>query len=310
MSDWTKPVVTSTYTNYTSELDGRLDDLALGLDPATSSPTGMPTNSIRYSSASSRWEIWNGATWGILSSLYAINISGNAATATNGVVTTGSYSNPTWITALAWSKITGAPTTRAGYGITDVPTVTGTGASGTWSINVTGSAGSATSATNSTNVSTANEAADTTCFIAFVTAGSGNLPLKTRTNLTYNASTNIMSITDVTILSDETLKMDWIPFTPGVISRIAKAKRGSFGWRDSKQRQVGVSAQDWQKAVPEMVDKGADGKLRISQSGTLAIVAEMAAAMERMRYRHNLALVIACIVGGVLTILPWVVRQL
>ena len=35
------------------------------------------------------------------------SISGNAGTVTNGVVTTGSYSNPTWITSLAGSKITG-----------------------------------------------------------------------------------------------------------------------------------------------------------------------------------------------------------
>lgn len=55
----------------------------------------------------------------------------------------------------SWSNITsGKPTTLAGYGITDAytkaesdskyPTKTGTGASGTWSINVTGNAGSAT----------------------------------------------------------------------------------------------------------------------------------------------------------------------
>ena len=36
----------------------------------------------------------------------------------NVVVTTGSYSNPAWITALAWTKITGAPSNI----------VTGTGA--------------------------------------------------------------------------------------------------------------------------------------------------------------------------------------
>lgn len=30
-----------------------------------------------------------------------------------------SYSNPAWITALAWSKLTGTPTTLSGYGITD-----------------------------------------------------------------------------------------------------------------------------------------------------------------------------------------------
>lgn len=31
----------------------------------------------------------------------------------------GSYANPTWITSLAWSKITSTPTTLAGYGIVD-----------------------------------------------------------------------------------------------------------------------------------------------------------------------------------------------
>jgi hypothetical protein len=35
------------------------------------------------------------------------NVSGNAGTVTNGVYTTGSYSDPSWITALAGSKITG-----------------------------------------------------------------------------------------------------------------------------------------------------------------------------------------------------------
>jgi GDSL-like Lipase/Acylhydrolase family len=31
----------------------------------------------------------------------------------------GTYANPTWISSLAWSKITGTPTTLSGYGITD-----------------------------------------------------------------------------------------------------------------------------------------------------------------------------------------------
>lgn len=38
---------------------------------------------------------------------WTIDITGNAATVTNGVVTTGTYSNPTWITELAGSKING-----------------------------------------------------------------------------------------------------------------------------------------------------------------------------------------------------------
>jgi hypothetical protein len=37
-----------------------------------------------------------------------INITGNAASVTNGVTTTGSYNNPTWITGIAGSKVSGA----------------------------------------------------------------------------------------------------------------------------------------------------------------------------------------------------------
>lgn len=59
--------------------------------------------------------------------------SGNAATATN----------------VAWTGITGKPTTLVGYGINGdianyAPSLTGSGASGTWGINVTGNAATAT----------------------------------------------------------------------------------------------------------------------------------------------------------------------
>jgi hypothetical protein len=37
----------------------------------------------------------------------SVNITGNAGTVTNGVYTTGSYANPSWITSLDGSKITG-----------------------------------------------------------------------------------------------------------------------------------------------------------------------------------------------------------
>lgn len=47
------------------------------------------------------------------------DITGNAGTVTNGLYSTGSYANPAWLTSLAWSKITGTPTTLAGYSISD-----------------------------------------------------------------------------------------------------------------------------------------------------------------------------------------------
>lgn len=36
------------------------------------------------------------------------------------VLTSGSYANPSWITSLGWSKVTSTPTTFAGYGISDI----------------------------------------------------------------------------------------------------------------------------------------------------------------------------------------------
>lgn len=83
MADHSKPALTDLYTNYTSNIKGRLDDIAKGMDPATidPDPTNVPTNTIRWSSVSGKWEKYNGASWVDLTATYAINISGNAATA-------------------------------------------------------------------------------------------------------------------------------------------------------------------------------------------------------------------------------------
>ncbi len=107
MADHLKPTVTSTYSNFVSELDARFDDLAVGLDPAVTSATNVPTNSQRWSSASNKWQKYNGTSWGDLAAIYSISISGNAGTVTNGIYTSGSYANPSWITSLSGSKITG-----------------------------------------------------------------------------------------------------------------------------------------------------------------------------------------------------------
>lgn len=197
MADHLKPTLTSNYSSFVTELDGRFDDLAVGLDPAVTTATNVPTNSIRWSSAVNKWQKYNGTSWADLTTTYGISISGNSATVTNGVYTTGSYANPTWITSLAGSKITGDIAGNAGsatklatarningvafdgtaaisinlnnsvtfnnggagsasgatfnggsavtisYNTVGAPSTTGTNASGTWGINISGNAATA-----------------------------------------------------------------------------------------------------------------------------------------------------------------------
>lgn len=49
----------------------------------------------------------------------AFNLSANRTWTVGDLLASASYSNPSFIASLAWSKITGTPTTVAGYGITD-----------------------------------------------------------------------------------------------------------------------------------------------------------------------------------------------
>lgn len=110
------------------------------------------------------------STGGNATGTWNISILGNAATVTNGVVTTGSYANPSWITSLAASKLTGAvAVANGGTGATDagtaqtnlnVPSRTGAGASGTWGINISGNAATATSATSAATATNATNAAN------------------------------------------------------------------------------------------------------------------------------------------------------
>lgn len=88
----------------------------------------------------------------------AQDLSANRSWTVGDVRTDGSYANPSWITSLAWSKITGTPTTRAGYGITDVPLTDGTGASGTWGINISGNAATVTNGVYTTTYNTLGDA--------------------------------------------------------------------------------------------------------------------------------------------------------
>lgn len=185
MANHNLPTQSSTYVNFVTELDARFDDLCLGLDPARTTMTNLPTNSVGWSSAGNKWQRWTGSAWADLAATYAISISGNSATATqlqntrtiNGVSFNGTanISVPTQnsITftntggAVAGTTFNGSSARTISYETVGAPSTTGVGASGTWAINITGNAGTAgafqtartingTNFDGSANITTAN----------------------------------------------------------------------------------------------------------------------------------------------------------
>lgn len=68
---------------------------------------------------------FTGLGTGLTGTASSLSIGGNAATVTNGVYTSSSYTNPSWITSLAWSKITGAPSFLTSITSSDVTTALG-----------------------------------------------------------------------------------------------------------------------------------------------------------------------------------------
>jgi hypothetical protein len=170
MANHNLPTLTSTYANFVTEMDARMDDISIGFDPALTTATNIATGTIRWVSASSKWEKWSGVSWADLASTYAINISGAATTANqlttartiNGVSFNGSANisinlnnaltiNNAGTGVASGSTFNGSAAITISYNTVGAPSVSGANATGTWGISITGNAGTATSATSATS---------------------------------------------------------------------------------------------------------------------------------------------------------------
>ena len=72
--------------------------------------------------------------------------------------------------------------------------------------------------------------------------------------------------------SDERLKSNWSNLNIDMIEQLASVKHGTYDHSNSTVRQVGASAQDMQKFLPEAVDVKEDGMLSLAY-GNAALVA-------------------------------------
>lgn len=112
MADWSKPTLTSTYTDYLSETTGRDVDCATQFSVGT--PTNIPTGTIQWSSSLGRWRLWSGTAWGELASTY--NLTGLTCT---------SFSN-TGNTTLGDSSADTVTSNAANWTFANATTIAGT----------------------------------------------------------------------------------------------------------------------------------------------------------------------------------------
>lgn len=61
MANWNNPTLTSTYTNFVTEVKDRDVEVALWFEGM--SPTNLPTNAKRLNTSTGRFEKWNGSAW-------------------------------------------------------------------------------------------------------------------------------------------------------------------------------------------------------------------------------------------------------
>lgn len=206
------------------------------------------------------------------------------------------------------------------------PSLTGSGASGTWGIAITGNAGNTSSISNavggaytwtgtqyfnSSGTITANTSstlqAYTTggnaAYMAFHRGGAYavNFGLDTdnvvrlggwsdggQSRFTADTSGNFVARGNVTAYSDERLKKDWADLPADFLEQLAKVKHGTYTRTDSEERQMGVSAQSMRGFASEAVMEDSEGRLSLAY-GNAALVAAVKLAERVVALEARLA---------------------
>jgi hypothetical protein len=182
------------------------------------------------------------------------NTTGNAATATNGVVTTGSYANPSWITSLAGSKISGAvssattaTTATTASGLTGSPAITVS--SVTSSGNVQAYSGSNYSALQAQSISLFNSTTGMSCDGTTYSWGFNSV-LRMQLNSSgqaFNSTGTWGTISDARIKENVTPARDYL-------NDVCQLQVVNYYIKDEPQKMLGFVAQQVETVMPGLVD--------------------------------------------------------
>ena len=93
------------------------------------------------------------------------------------------------------------------------------------------------------------------------------------TKLFFNPSTGLLTSTDYNSSSDITLKENFVPIT-NPLNIIGQLNGFGFNWKDSKEKSYGLSAQDVEKVLPEIVKNRPDGTKGINYLNIIAFLVE------------------------------------
>lgn len=91
MANWSNPTLSSSYTDFLSQMKDRDADAAVQF--STGSPTNMPTGAVKWDTSLNRWQKWSGSAWGELATTYNLtNIRANGTFEVTGNSTLGDSS--------------------------------------------------------------------------------------------------------------------------------------------------------------------------------------------------------------------------
>jgi hypothetical protein len=160
---------------------------------------------------------------------------------------------------------TGGTSQAAAQSALGVPSNSGSGATGTWGISISGNAATATSATSAASATSATTATTATTANALNSSNSYSM-----VNLT--ASGSITASGNVTAYSDAKLKTDMVQIRDA-LDKVGSLTGYTYTRKDTGHRETGLIAQDVQAVLPEAVADN-DGTLSLAYGNLVGLLVE------------------------------------